>query len=171
MNLICFIKISHIHCLSSEKSCISCFWTNHLVPVQIRPANDLSWPGMWQTTCCFALTELSHGSDARRMRTTATFEPSSGQFVLHTPDQRAAKCWVGGLGRYPTRVMCQSSLFLFIISFRRKLTNFIREVFEILKPKKSVVKVTLMTHKCQKNMIVLASVCKIAPLPHFVVIK
>ena len=32
------------------------------------------------------------------MRTTATYEPASGQFVLHTPDQRAAKCWIGPLG-------------------------------------------------------------------------
>ncbi|GBP86438.1 Peroxisomal acyl-coenzyme A oxidase 3 [Eumeta japonica] len=45
-----------------------------------------------------ALTEIAHGSDVRLMRTTATYDPQRGQFVIHTPDFQAAKCWVGNLG-------------------------------------------------------------------------
>jgi hypothetical protein len=36
------------------------------------------------------------------MRTTATYEPSSKTFVLHTPDFHAAKCWIGNLGKIKT---------------------------------------------------------------------
>lgn len=47
----------------------------------------------------FALTEVAHGSDARLMCTTASYDPKSREFVVHTPDFKAAKCWVGNLGK------------------------------------------------------------------------
>lgn len=49
---------------------------------------------------CVALTEIAHGSDTKQMRTTATYDPASREFVINTPDFEAAKCWVGNLGRY-----------------------------------------------------------------------
>ncbi|XP_034938028.1 peroxisomal acyl-coenzyme A oxidase 3 isoform X2 [Chelonus insularis] len=48
---------------------------------------------------CFALTEVGHGSNTKMMRTTATYDPTNQQFILHTPDFQAAKCWVGNLGK------------------------------------------------------------------------
>lgn len=48
---------------------------------------------------CFCLTEIAHGSNTKGMRTTATYDKKNKQFVLNSPDFKAAKCWVGALGQ------------------------------------------------------------------------
>lgn len=45
-----------------------------------------------------ALTEVAHGSDAKNMKTTATYDKNTQEFIINTPDFKAAKCWVGNLG-------------------------------------------------------------------------
>ncbi|MCO4761058.1 MAG: acyl-CoA dehydrogenase family protein, partial [Myxococcales bacterium] len=43
---------------------------------------------------CFGLTELGFGNNAVEMRTTATYDKETDEFIVHTPDTLARKYWI-----------------------------------------------------------------------------
>lgn len=51
---------------------------------------------------CFGMTELGHGSNVAGVETVATFDPSSDEFILHTPTLTATKWWIGGAAESAT---------------------------------------------------------------------
>ena len=44
---------------------------------------------------CFAMTEHGHGSDVANVRTTATFDQATDEFVINTPEPSARKEYIG----------------------------------------------------------------------------
>ncbi len=49
---------------------------------------------------CFAMTESGHGSDVQSLETTATFDPSSQEFVINSPTVSSRKDYIGGAARH-----------------------------------------------------------------------
>jgi len=57
---------------------------------------DFTVPG------CFAMTETGHGSDVQSIATTATYDPATGEFDLHTPFRGAWKDYIGNAAVHGT---------------------------------------------------------------------
>ncbi|MBG6059420.1 acyl-CoA oxidase [Cryobacterium sp. MP_M5] len=63
--------------------------------------HDAYLPGIMtlETPGVFAMTETGHGSDVASIGTTATYDPSTREFVIHTPFRAAWKDYLGNAAR------------------------------------------------------------------------
>ena len=68
----------------------------------LRDIGTLALPG------CFAMTETGHGSNVRQLETTATYDPITDEFVVHSPTLAAGKEYIGNaLHSRMASVFCQ----------------------------------------------------------------
>ncbi|XP_065568107.1 acyl-coenzyme A oxidase 1-like isoform X10 [Artemia franciscana] len=58
----------------------------------------------------YAQTELGHGTFLRGLETTATYDPTTEDFVLNTPTVTAYKWWPGGLGKTANHAVVMAQL-------------------------------------------------------------
>lgn len=49
---------------------------------------------------CFAMTESGHGSDVANLETTATYDPRTQEFVVHSPSPSSRKDYIGGAAEH-----------------------------------------------------------------------
>jgi alkylation response protein AidB-like acyl-CoA dehydrogenase len=90
-------------------------YTTVLSQASREQLEDMGWDknmrdGRWLG--CYAQTELRHGSNLSALQTTATFDQSTDEFVIHTPDPADAKFWIGGLGKTATHAIVQTKLII-----------------------------------------------------------
>ncbi|CAD5234691.1 unnamed protein product [Bursaphelenchus xylophilus] len=58
----------------------------------------------------YAQTELGHGTNLSQLETTATYDPKTEEFVIHSPTVSAAKWWPGALGKSSTHAIVMAQL-------------------------------------------------------------
>ena len=66
----------------------------------------------WNIVGAYSQTELGHGSNVQGIETTATWDQSAKEFVLHSPHLTSAKWWNGSLGRTATHAVVIAQLVL-----------------------------------------------------------
>mmetsp|Transcript_31887 Transcript_31887/g.58770 ORF Transcript_31887/g.58770 Transcript_31887/m.58770 type:complete len:680 (-) Transcript_31887:117-2156(-) len=78
----------------------------------IRSLGDEEQRRQWLPLCdryevigAYAQTELGHGSNLRKLETTACYDPISEEFELHSPTLTSTKWWPGTLGACATHAL------------------------------------------------------------------
>lgn len=62
----------------------------------IRGPRNLQAPSLLVLCSSPPAFQLAHGSNVAGIETTATFDPQSDEFIIHTPHLYATKWWIGG---------------------------------------------------------------------------
>ncbi len=80
----------------------------HALGTERHHAKYLKDIGTLDLAGCFAMTETGHGSNVRQLETTATYDPITDEFVVHSPTLAAGKEYIGNaLHSQMASVFCQ----------------------------------------------------------------
>lgn len=60
----------------------------------------------------YAQTELGHGTFVRGLETTATYDPATQEFIMHSPTLTSTKWWPGGMGKTSTHAVVMARLII-----------------------------------------------------------
>ncbi|XP_078510687.1 peroxisomal acyl-coenzyme A oxidase 1-like isoform X2 [Lissotriton helveticus] len=60
----------------------------------------------------YAQTEMGHGTHLRGLETTATYDPSTQEFILNSPTVSSIKWWPGGLGKTSNHAIVLAQLYI-----------------------------------------------------------
>ena len=73
----------------------------------------------------YCQTELGHGSDVSSLETTATYDVTSKEFIIHSPTVSSIKFWPGGLGKLSNHAVVQAQLYIngSIMDFKHLLSE------------------------------------------------
>ncbi|KAI2792798.1 hypothetical protein POX_b02841 [Penicillium oxalicum] len=66
----------------------------------------------WRIVGAYAQTELGHGSNVRGLECQARWDPSTREFILHSPSLTSSKWWNGSLGRVANHAIVVAQLLL-----------------------------------------------------------
>lgn len=66
----------------------------------------------WDIIGAYAQTELGHGSNVQGVETTATWDQTTKEFVIHSPSLTASKWWNGTMGRTANHAAVVAQLML-----------------------------------------------------------
>ncbi|CAI2361014.1 unnamed protein product [Moneuplotes crassus] len=65
-----------------------------------------------QAVGCYCQTEMGHGSDVQSLETTATYDVTAKEFVIHSPTVTSIKFWPGGLGKMSNHAVVQAQMYV-----------------------------------------------------------
>ena len=78
------------------------------------------------------LTEIGHGSNVQQLGTTATYDETTEEFIINTPNEMAMKFWIGGASKTATLGVVWAQLIskgknygvhAFVVRFRDRKTH------------------------------------------------
>ncbi|ORX91027.1 acyl-CoA oxidase [Basidiobolus meristosporus CBS 931.73] len=79
-------------------------------PAQLEFWNRKGARAMNGVTGCFSMTELGHGSNVAALETTATYDETTDEFIIHTPTVTATKWWIGGAAHTATHTTAYAQM-------------------------------------------------------------
>ncbi|SPO48784.1 related to acyl-coenzyme A oxidase 1 [Moesziomyces antarcticus] len=123
-----YFEIRNRHGLEKKDADMLRLFTDEYLPIQVaesmaqptlmRQASTEQWAewgpmvrsGRWLG--CYMQTELAHGSNLSALRTTATFDHNTDEWIINTPEPSAGKVWIGGSGLTATYGVVMANLII-----------------------------------------------------------